>query len=48
MTLRIGTENYMAPELFSYEPNTQESDIWAVGTILYELCNLEKAYLNPA
>ena len=42
--MAIGTENYMAPELHFLESATQKSDIWALGAIFFELCNLKPAY----
>ena len=36
-SIRGGTIGYMAPELFVGRPSTQQSDIFAVGVILYTL-----------
>ena len=33
-----GTGLYMAPELHELEKHTKESDVWAIGTVIYELC----------
>jgi serine/threonine protein kinase len=40
----IGTPYYMAPEIFQSKPYKYKSDIWALGCILYELCNLKYAF----
>lgn len=34
----LGSPLYMAPELWIGEPATRASDIYALGTVLYELC----------
>ena len=33
-----GTPFYMAPEIWKNRRYGKESDIWALGVILYELC----------
>jgi len=40
----IGTPYYMSPELFKNKPYSYESDIWALGCVLYEMCNLRHAF----
>ena len=40
----IGTPYYMSPELFKNRPYSYKSDIWALGCVLYELCNLRHAF----
>ncbi|KAJ4189479.1 hypothetical protein NW759_016769 [Fusarium solani] len=45
-TLWMGTPLYMAPESFNM-PNSyygSESDIFSLGCVMYELCNLQNAY----
>lgn len=43
-----GTASYCAPEIFGSEPSvpsyTNKVDIWALGTILYELCTGKTAF----
>lgn len=34
---RFGTTAYMAPEQFATRRSTEQSDIWALGTILYQM-----------
>ena len=41
-----GTPYYMAPEIWKYQKYGKESDIWALGVILYEICCLQ--YPFPA
>lgn len=36
---KVGTPFYLAPELWKNQKCTKASDIWALGVILYELCN---------
>ena len=40
----IGTPYYMSPELFKNKPYSYESDIWSLGCVLYEMCNLRHAF----
>lgn len=40
----IGTPYYMSPELFKNEPYSYKSDVWALGCVLYEMCNLRHAF----
>lgn len=40
----IGTPYNMSPELINSEPYSYQSDVWALGCILYELCNLRHAF----
>ena len=34
----------MSPELFKNKPYSYKSDIWALGCVLYEMCNLRHAF----
>ncbi|PYI21722.1 G2-specific protein kinase NimA [Aspergillus violaceofuscus CBS 115571] len=40
----VGTPFYMSPEICAAEPYTLRSDIWAVGCIMYELCQKEPPF----
>ena len=39
-----GTPYYMSPEVCQNMPYTYQSDIWALGCILYELCTFKHAF----
>jgi serine/threonine protein kinase len=45
-TPTVGTPYYLAPEIWKMKKYGKESDIWALGVILYELCCLK--YPFPA
>jgi non-specific serine/threonine protein kinase/NIMA (never in mitosis gene a)-related kinase len=34
----------MSPELFKNKPYGYKSDVWALGCVLYEMCNLRHAF----
>lgn len=34
----------MSPELFNYKPYSYKSDIWSLGCVFYEICNLKHAF----
>ena len=40
----IGTPYYMSPELFKNKLYSYKSDIWALGCVLFEVCNLWHAF----
>lgn len=40
----IGTPYYMSPEQFRFKPYNYKTDIWALGCLLYEMCNLRHAF----
>ena len=40
----IGTPYYMSPEQFKFKPYNYKTDIWALGCLLYEMCNLKHAF----
>lgn len=40
----IGTPYYMSPELFKNKPYSYKSDVWALGCVIYEMCNLRHAF----
>ena len=40
----IGTPYYMSPELFKNQAYSYKSDVWALGCVLYEMCNLRHAF----
>jgi len=46
-TARGGTIRYMAPEQFVTGQSSVQSDIWALGVILYELCSGRHPFARP-
>ncbi|CAD8090683.1 unnamed protein product [Paramecium sonneborni] len=40
----VGTPYYMSPEVCENKPYTYKSDVWSLGCVLYELCNLSHAF----
>ena len=34
----------MSPELFNYKPYSYKSDVWSLGCVFYEICNLKHAF----
>ncbi|KII91071.1 hypothetical protein PLICRDRAFT_106855 [Plicaturopsis crispa FD-325 SS-3] len=44
MSTRIGTSHYMAPELIEHKRYSTQSDIWALGCLVYEMCALKSPF----
>ena len=40
----VGTDIYIAPEIFGRMPYNKKADIWGLGCILYELATLQPAF----
>jgi serine/threonine protein kinase len=40
----VGTPYYLSPELCENKPYNCQSDVWALGVILYELCTFERPF----
>ena len=40
----VGTPYYLAPEIWREKKYSKESDIWALGVILYELLHFKKPF----
>ena len=40
----VGTPFYLSPEMFQSKSYRYEPDIWALGIILYELCELRTPF----
>ncbi|MFH4983929.1 hypothetical protein AB6A40_010638 [Gnathostoma spinigerum] len=40
----IGTPNYLSPEICEGRAYNQRSDLWSLGCVLYEICELKRAF----
>ena len=40
----IGTPYYLSPEIIENKPYSYQSDIWALGAVLYEICALKPPF----
>jgi len=40
----IGTPCYMSPEIISSRPYTFATDVWSLGCVMHELCNLTRPF----
>ena len=40
----VGSDIYIAPEIFGRMPYNEKADVWALGCILYELASLKPAF----
>ncbi|XP_059610989.1 serine/threonine-protein kinase Nek3-like [Phlebotomus argentipes] len=40
----FGTPIYMAPEVYTTHSYSSQSDVWALGVILYEMCTLQPPF----
>jgi serine/threonine protein kinase len=45
---KVGTPLYMSPELLNGEGYDMRTDIWSLGCIIYELCELKSPFRNEA
>jgi len=43
-TTVVGTPYYMAPEVMQGSPYSYPADIWSLGCVIYELCNLASPF----
>ena len=41
---QTGTPYYASPEVWKDTPHDNKSDIWSLGCVLYEMCNLRHAF----
>ena len=40
----VGTPYYLSPEIVQSRPYDSKSDIWALGVVLYEMCQLHPPF----
>jgi NIMA (never in mitosis gene a)-related kinase len=41
----VGTPYYLSPEIVNSKPYSFKSDIWALGVVLYEMCELRPPFM---
>ncbi|KAL4435740.1 hypothetical protein ABPG74_018291 [Tetrahymena malaccensis] len=44
----IGTPYYLSPEVCENKPYTYQSDIWALGCVLFEMCSLKHPFVSES
>ncbi|EAS03793.1 plant dual-specificity MAP kinase kinase family domain protein (macronuclear) [Tetrahymena thermophila SB210] len=44
----IGTPYYLSPEVCENKPYTYQSDIWALGCVLFEMCALKHPFVSES
>mmetsp|Transcript_6443 Transcript_6443/g.11238 ORF Transcript_6443/g.11238 Transcript_6443/m.11238 type:complete len:200 (-) Transcript_6443:1120-1719(-) len=42
----VGTPYYMSPEVCASQPYDTKSDVWSLGCVAYELCNLNYPFIS--
>jgi serine/threonine protein kinase len=42
--LLLCEQDYASPEIWRDEPYDNKSDIWSLGCVLYEMCNLHPPF----
>jgi len=45
-TSLVGTPLYMAPEVLHQHPYSFETDIWSLGSVMYEMCTLQLPFVG--
>ena len=48
VTTSLGTPFYLSPELCKNTEYNFKTDIWMLGCLLYEICNLEKPFYSES
>ena len=43
----VGTPLYLSPEILRSQPYNTKTDIWSLGTLLYEMAALQPPWTNP-
>ena len=44
LTTQTGTPYYASPEVWRDEPYSYKSDLWSIGCVIYEMCELEPPF----